>query len=183
MNGKPDQMYEGTGDTTTLAEAAQASRDTVAATPDNHPRRTPYLSALGNALGRTGDTRAVVEGGRCFTRATAISGAPAMARIRAYRQAAGLAGQAGGTPQDALAAVEAAVGLLPQVARHRHPLAHQRHHRPSPRPRLLHSPHPPRHHPARHQPRRLCPAPRHPATPRPVPSRPTLWAAHTHTGT
>ena len=103
-----------------LAEAVQAGRDAVAATPADHPDRARYLSNLGTALQalseRTGDTAALAEAGRCFTQAAENASAPAAVRIGAYRAVAGLPDHAGGSPQEALAAVEAAVGLLPQVA-------------------------------------------------------------------
>ena len=109
-----------TEETALLAEAVQASRDAVAATPADHPDIAGRLTNLGIALqvlsGHTGDTLALAEAGQCFTQAAESSGARASVRITAYRAVAELSDQAVGSPGDALAAVEAAVGLLPQVA-------------------------------------------------------------------
>ena len=113
-------LYESSGDAAVLAEAVQVARDAVAATPDGHPGRAMYLYNLGNALQRlfrrTGETPALAEAGRCYTQAAEYASAPAEVRIIAYRAVARLPVQAGVSPQDALIAVEAAVGLLPQVA-------------------------------------------------------------------
>ncbi len=103
-----------------LAEAIQCLRDSVTAAPADHPSRAGHLYNLGNAFlelsERTGDTAAVAAAASCFTQAADNAGARAAVRILAYCAVAELAGRGGVSPQDALAAVEAAVGLLPQVA-------------------------------------------------------------------
>ena len=113
------ELAERTGDTAVLAEAVQAGRDAVTATPVGHPARAGRLSNLGAALqvlaDRTRDTELLAEAGRCFTQAAQTAAAPSAVRISAYLAMAGLPDPAGGSPQEALAAVEAAVGLLPQV--------------------------------------------------------------------
>ena len=113
-------LSERTGNTTTLTEAVQAFRDAVAAFPADHPDHAGFLNNLGSALQRlsqrTADTTALKAAGRCFAQAAGNTAAPAAVRIGAYRAVAGLAEGADGSPREALAAVEAAVGLLPQVA-------------------------------------------------------------------
>ena len=113
-------LSERTGDSATLAEAVQAGRDAVAATPIDHPDYAGRLFNLGTVLrllsGRPGQAAVLVEAGGCFRAAAENASAPAAVRISAYRAVAGLPGRAGGSPEGALAAVEAAVGLLPQVA-------------------------------------------------------------------
>ena len=113
-------LSERTGDTAVLAEAVQAGRDAVAAAPAGHPDRARNLFNLGIVLRmlseRPGHTPALAEAGRCLWQAAETVSAPAAVRIGAYLAVAGLPDRAGGSPQDALAALEAAVGLLPQVA-------------------------------------------------------------------
>ncbi|BBX83712.1 glycoside hydrolase family protein [Mycolicibacterium aubagnense] len=106
-------------DTSALADAIRASRDAVDLTPVGHPDRAGYLNGLGASLltlhRQSGETAALNEARQCFTEAAEITSAPARARIAAYQTLASLDGQAGIAPADALAAVEAAVALLPQV--------------------------------------------------------------------
>jgi hypothetical protein len=113
-------LFERTGHSAVLAEAVQAGRDAVGAAPTGHPDRAVFLNNLGAALQalaeHTGETSPLAEAGECFTQAAETASAPATVRIRAYRAVAGLPERAGGSPQKALAAMEAAVGLLPQVA-------------------------------------------------------------------
>jgi len=113
-------LAERTGDAAALAAAVQAGRDAVSATPAGHPGRAGRLSNLGVALRRlaerTKETVTLVESRRCFAEAAADTNAPAAVRIGAYREVAQFPCQAGGSPQDALAALEAAVALLPQLA-------------------------------------------------------------------
>ena len=113
------ELSRRTGDTAVLAEAVQAGRDAVAATPADHPDRAMHLNNLGAALRalyeRNGAASALVEAGWCFTRAAENASATARRRIGAYRAVAGLRVDAGGSPQEALAALESAVELLPQV--------------------------------------------------------------------
>ena len=79
-----------------------------------------YLDSLGNGVRarfeRTGDTEALAEAVGCFQAAGGNTTAAAPVRISGWRHAAVvLAGQVGNGAQDALAAAEAAVELLPQV--------------------------------------------------------------------
>jgi tetratricopeptide (TPR) repeat protein len=113
-------LFERTGDITVLAEAVRVGRRAVAATPDGHVNRVMCLTNLGNALGAlsdaTGDTFALFEAGRCFKQAAGNASAAVVHRIGAYRRLARIPDLAGGSPLEALAAVEAAVELLPQLA-------------------------------------------------------------------
>ena len=116
-----EALDESTKAIATLEEAMHAFRDAVAATPAGHPDRAAHLTTLGNALqelpARTKETTAtLLEAGRCFRQASEDAAAPAAVRFEAYRALAGLPGHAGGSPQDALAAVEAAIELLPQIS-------------------------------------------------------------------
>ena len=109
-----------TGNGKALAEAIQVMREAVTAAPDDHPERAKYLSNLGNALqvlsARTGDTGALTEAIVCLQAAGRSTTSAAPVRIRSWRLAAVLLvdGASQGA-QDALAAAEAAVELLPQV--------------------------------------------------------------------
>jgi hypothetical protein len=107
-----------------LAEAVTAFREAVAATGVDHPDRTTYLVNLANALqvrhdrapGHAPPPEAglLTEAASCYAEAAGNTGAPALARIYAYRQVSRLAVRRG-AGEDALAAAEAAVALLPQV--------------------------------------------------------------------
>jgi tetratricopeptide (TPR) repeat protein len=111
------------GDSSALTEAIRAGRAAVAATSADHPDRAGRLNGLGGSLlvlyERTGETSALAEAGRCLDEAAGMTSAPARMRIAAYQTLAGLPGQAGVSPENALAAIEAAVGLLPQLVPHR----------------------------------------------------------------
>ena len=72
--------------------------------------------ALRARYSASGDTVALAEARTCFTGAAATSTARAAVRINGYRMVAALSHEPGGDPGEGLAAVEAAIGLLPQVA-------------------------------------------------------------------
>lgn len=99
-----------------LAEAIQAGRDAVAAESADQGDRAGVLINLGNALemlsGRTGEIPVLAEAMTCFLRAAQNTGAPTATRVGAYRSVARLSGRAGGSPTEALDAMQTAVSLL-----------------------------------------------------------------------
>ena len=110
-------------DPASLAEALRLTRQAVAATAPDHPDYASYLNQLGWALyerhraaGRAGgDAAALAEAWQCCHDVGSNPIASVGLRINAYRRAAELAVEAGHTPQEALACIEAAVDLLPGV--------------------------------------------------------------------
>jgi tetratricopeptide (TPR) repeat protein len=120
LAGSLHALSERTGDSALLAEAVQTFRDAAAATPVGSPGHAERHCNLGIALvvlsESTGDSAVLAEAGRCFTQAAENTSSPATVRMRSYRGVAEVADHGEGSPQEALAAVEAAVGLLPQVA-------------------------------------------------------------------
>ena len=104
---------------TDLDKAIEAAAAAVKATPSDHYDRATYLSNLGNALRvlghDTGNTDRLVQASDCFAEAAHQEQAPAWLRIEALRSLAELSLPAGKSPEVALAAVEGAVSLLPQV--------------------------------------------------------------------
>jgi tetratricopeptide (TPR) repeat protein len=116
-------LSERTGRLSTLEDAIQTGRQAVDAAPDDHPDRVTYLSILATALQekfeRTGNRTAGREAMACFRQAAAHDAGPAGPRIRAFRAHAALAESMDDSADAVLAAVEAAIGLLPQaVPRH-----------------------------------------------------------------
>jgi tetratricopeptide (TPR) repeat protein len=116
-------LFERTGRLPALEDAIQVGRQAVEEAPDDHPNRVIYLSNLASALEeqfkRTGSKTAGREAMAYFRQAAALDTAPAGARIRASRAHAALAESMEDSAGEVLAAVEAAVGLLPQaVPRH-----------------------------------------------------------------
>jgi tetratricopeptide (TPR) repeat protein len=117
-------LSEHTGEDEPLAEAVTTFREAVDATGADHPDRATYLVNLANALqvrhdrvpghGRPPEAGLLTEAASCYAEAAGNTGAPALARIYAYRQVSRLAVRRG-AGDDALAAAEAAVALLPQV--------------------------------------------------------------------
>jgi hypothetical protein len=107
-----------------VAEALGLARQAVAATPADDPDYARHLNQLGFALwachrttGRPGDDAAdLAEAWQCFYDAARHPSAPVSLRIGAYRRAAELAAEAGRTPHEALACLEAAVDLVTRVA-------------------------------------------------------------------
>jgi CHAT domain/Tetratricopeptide repeat len=115
-------LYRGTGDNAVLEEAVRAGRDAVAATPASHPDRAGRLFNLGLALHAlyecTGGTPVLAEAGKSFAEAAGNSNAPVSIRIDAYRAVGEFPDHLGRPPRKVLAAMEAAVRLLPQIASH-----------------------------------------------------------------
>lgn len=110
-------LHRLTGDTDTAAEAEKVARDAVAAVPDTHPERASHLIVLGEIVRdryrQAGDADAFAEARQCFADAAASTVAAPAFRIRGYRALAELA--TGTDAGEALAAAEAAVGLLEAV--------------------------------------------------------------------
>lgn len=114
------EWHRRTGDEAALLEAVEVGRSAVDATAPGHPDRAMYLSNLGVALQalheQNGTGTALAEARSCFMAAAQNTGAPARVRIGAFSGVAGLPGYEDDSPQVALAAMEGAVGLLPQMA-------------------------------------------------------------------
>jgi len=108
--------YESTGKLGLLKKAAKASRAAVATTPAEHPDGAGHRCNLAQILEQlaehTGNTRLVAEALDQFREAGATQSATPAIRIMALRQIPRLAQ----TPEEGLAAMVAAVGLLPDVA-------------------------------------------------------------------
>lgn len=106
-----------------LAEALQLARRVVSAVSPANPDYGSHRNLLGmvlfnrhRAAARTGgDSAAAAEAWQCFHEAARQPLAAARFRVTAYLRAAEFAGEAGRTPAEALACIEAAVGLLPGV--------------------------------------------------------------------
>lgn len=113
-----------TGDGDLLAHAVTAFRQAMAATLEGDPQMATCLVNLGNALqiehdaiaGRGGapDAGMLTEAASYYAKAAGNTGVRVLDRIYAYRQVARLAVRRS-AGADALAAAEAAAGLLPQV--------------------------------------------------------------------
>ncbi len=115
--------YEVSGDLGTLEEAIRIGRETVAVSQAGQPLRAVFLNNLGRALRLAaeradypGQATAQAEAARCYAESANNAGARAVVRIEACHQLAGLSGQGGVRPEDALSAAEIAVELLPRVA-------------------------------------------------------------------
>ncbi|MFE9173192.1 CHAT domain-containing protein [Streptomyces kebangsaanensis] len=115
------ELAERTGDLSLFAEAVEVCRRAVAGTPDNHPEHARFMQNLGFALQglaeRTEDTALSAEALESFRTAAHNHAATAFDRVQALRQVALLAGAAPSGIEEALAAVEEAVVLLPQISR------------------------------------------------------------------
>jgi hypothetical protein len=106
-----------------LAEALQLARQALSAVPPGDPDYGRRRNLLGmvqfnrhRAAARTGgDNAAAAEAWQCFYDAARQPLASVRLRVNAYLRAAEFAGEAGRTPAEALACIEAAVGLLPGV--------------------------------------------------------------------
>ena len=113
-------LFERTEDIEALTEAVQAGRQAVAANPEGHPDRAVHESNLGNALRplfeRTRDAAVLAEGLAGYRSASHNTAAALIVRVRALRELASLAGAGGTLEGEALAAVESAVALLPQIS-------------------------------------------------------------------
>lgn len=102
-----------------LAEAATVHREGVAASLADRPDYARGLFCLGSSLEvlseHNGDRELLAEARTCYEQSAGNPAAPAPDRIKAYYQVARLAA-ADTDGDDALAAMEAAVSLLPQIA-------------------------------------------------------------------
>jgi tetratricopeptide (TPR) repeat protein len=109
-----------TSDVGLLTEAAAVHRQGVAASPMDHPDGARGQFCLGSALealaGYSPGSGLLVEARACYQRAADNPVAPAPDRIKAYYQVARVSGRAEAGRADALAAMEAAIELLPQIA-------------------------------------------------------------------
>jgi CHAT domain-containing protein len=107
-------------DIAVLTEAAKVGRAAVTLTPGDHPDRSAFLNNLGNSLrglsDRTGDAGLLAEAMRCYAQAADNAAAPILARVDAFRHIAALAARDVAGSEKALAAAEAAVALLPELA-------------------------------------------------------------------
>ena len=112
------QLGEHTDSRATLAEAVRVGREAVAAASGEHPNtaETRYLLGISLlALGlETGDAALMAEARQCMEDMADDISAPAYLRLNGYATIASLPDLAGGSPQAKLAAIEAAVDLLPQ---------------------------------------------------------------------
>lgn len=102
-----------------LAEAASVHREGVATSPADRPDIARGLLCLGSSLEvlseHNDDRELLAEARTCYEQSAGNPAAPAPDRIKAYYQVARLAA-ADTDSEDALAAMEAAVSLLPQIA-------------------------------------------------------------------
>ena len=109
-----------TRDRTFLAEAVAVHREGIAASPADHPDSARGQFCLGAALEalsvHSNDSVLLAEARTCYQQAAENLAAPAPDRIKAYYQVARLAGQGEAGSANALDAMQAAIGLLPQVA-------------------------------------------------------------------
>jgi CHAT domain-containing protein len=108
-----------TMNTSQLADAAWAIREAIAAVPENHPDLAQFQVNLANVLAdladRTADSFLRAEAVALDLTAAANANAPTVARIGAYRRVAARATEAG-QDAEALAALEAAIGLAQRLA-------------------------------------------------------------------
>jgi hypothetical protein len=109
-----------TSDQGLLTEAAAIHREGVAASPTDHPDSARGQFCLGSALealaGYSPGSGLLAQARACYQQAASNSAAPAPDRIKAYYQVARLSGRAEAGSAEALTALEAAIGLLPQIA-------------------------------------------------------------------
>jgi len=123
LSGLLLHQWDNSQDPTSLPQALRLARQAVAATAPDDPAYASYRNQLGWALFARhrsaardgGDAAAVAEAWQCCYDAGAHPAASVGLRIGAYRRAAELAVEAGRTPQEALACIEAAVDLVPGV--------------------------------------------------------------------
>lgn len=112
-------LGQNTRDRDFTAEAIAVHREGIASSPADHPDSARGQFCLGAALealsGYSNDSELLAQARTCYERAAKNPAAPAPDRIKAYYQVARLAGPAGGGA-DTLAAMEAAIGMLPQIA-------------------------------------------------------------------
>jgi hypothetical protein len=112
--------FDLTDDVAYLQAACAAGREAVDATAPGRPDRSAHLANLGAFLERlhvvASDGPAIAEAARCYAEAAANEAAPPATRIKAYRELARITLTEGWPADQALAAMDAAVGFLPQVA-------------------------------------------------------------------
>jgi tetratricopeptide (TPR) repeat protein len=103
----------------TLEEAVQVARESVAVS-DEGPDEAMCLYRLGNALlafgAATSHSTSVAEANECMAKVADNLSVPPYLRLQACQVMAQIPDLAGSTPQDRLAAMEAAADLLPQLA-------------------------------------------------------------------
>jgi tetratricopeptide (TPR) repeat protein len=120
-------LYVRTGQEILVFDAITAGRLAVTAVSADHPDWGGYQLSLGSALGALSElvsqAAARKDAAACFA-AAGSSTAPAHIRLSAYRAQARLAGA---SPGQALAAMEAAVALLPQAVSRQLPLFDRSH--------------------------------------------------------
>ena len=113
-------LFERSGDVAVLVESIDVGRRAVAARPDDHPDRVACTNNLGTALQRlferSGDATALAEAIDGYRSSSRNTAAAAILRVEALRQWAVLAEAGPGAEGEALAAVESAVALLPQIS-------------------------------------------------------------------
>ncbi|MEV0774915.1 CHAT domain-containing protein [Streptomyces sp. NPDC050428] len=113
------QRFTYDGDVAGLREAADATREAVAITPAGLPSYAAVLNSHAAALHtlatHTDDTALLDEILSSSRSAAQDASAPVWTRVASYRSIAALADPADSGAQEALAAAEAAVALLPQI--------------------------------------------------------------------
>ncbi|MGW4380126.1 CHAT domain-containing protein [Kitasatospora sp. NPDC004531] len=116
LGGLLQELAEQNGDLGLLVEAVAVGRRALAGTPEDHPQHASFQSNLGHALralaDHTGERTLAAEALERFRSAGRSTAGEVLVRVQALREVAVLAS---GTAE-ALAAVETAVGLLPQIS-------------------------------------------------------------------
>jgi tetratricopeptide (TPR) repeat protein len=111
-------QYYRTGELSVLTEAIRLGREAVAAAATNDPNRAGCLANLASSLEmlftRTHEQSARSEACDALAEASTLPTAPIEVRIEIGRRLAGIE-MSTGTPQAALAALETAIDLLPQI--------------------------------------------------------------------
>ena len=111
--------YWKTGNRDELLEAIKVGRAAAAAIPPDHPVRALCLNQLGDSLSLPHDpdeAGAMAEACRCWAEVLATQSAPTSLRIEAGRKWASNVVRWEGNVAGALGAVEAMIGLLPELA-------------------------------------------------------------------
>jgi hypothetical protein len=120
LSGTLQYSYRQTGNAAALAEAINIGRRAAAVSPAGSKHRAEVLSNLAHVLRaeyeRSGDAAVLAEAARWLQLAAGDAAAAALVRFEAYRSLARLPADAGRSVQEALAEVEEAVALLPQLA-------------------------------------------------------------------
>jgi hypothetical protein len=120
LSGTLHYSYRQTGNAAALAEAINLGGRAAAASPAGSRHRAEILSSLAHVLRaeyeRSGDAAVLAEAARWLQLAADDATAAVPVRFEAYRSLARLPADAGRSVQQALADVEEAVRLLPQLA-------------------------------------------------------------------